>query len=1029
MRRVLALLLASGCLAGAALAQPYDSTYFTNLTWRNIGPYRGGRCLAVGGSVSRPREYYFGATGGGVWKTTDAGAHWSCVSDGFLGTASVGAVAVSQSNPDVVYIGTGERDIRGDISRGDGVYKTTDGGKTWSHIGLIDSENISRIAVDPKDPNRVYVAALGHVYGPSDERGIFSSVDGGKTWTKALFVSNTAGAIDLCMDPSDPQTLFAATWEAWRTPYHLNSGGPGSHLFKTTDGGQHWTDVSKNPGMPKGILGKIGVAVAPTDPRRVYAIVEAEDGGVFKSDDGGLTWTMVNNANDYRQRAWYFSHIYVDPKDENTVYALNVGVGKSTDGGKTFSWLGTPHSDNHDLWIATDDSKRMIESNDGGAIVSTDGGASWSSQEYPTGEFYHVTADNAFPYHLLGAQQDNSTVRIASRTEGPGIGRLDWTPTAGFESGYVTARPDDPDVVFGGNYSGFVGLRNHRTNETRDVSPWPDNPTGYAAKDIPERFQWTFPIVFSPNNPNVLYCSDQYIYKTTNYGQSWQKISPDLSRNDPKTLVSSGGPLTQDNSSVEYYGTVFTLAESPGHAQTIYAGSDDGLVHITRDGGATWTDITPTDMPHWGKVSIIEASPFSEGTAYMAVDNHENDDIAPYVYRTSDFGKTWTKIVTGVPNGAFARSVRCDPKQQGLLYLGTETGVYASFDDGTHWQQLQLNLPNTPVHDLTIHDDDLCIATHGRGFWILDNITSLRQLAAVHGSNSPYLLQPRDAYRVNWSGWNFGRDNGPMAPNPPSGVILDYYLPAATKEMKLEFLDGKGAVISTLDEKSKSISTTAGMHRVVTTLVSTPYKTFPGMVFWNTGPSEIPLPPGDYQARLTVGTTTQTRSFKLVKDPRIASTDADLQAQYYFSMQIRDRVNDADDVATVAADLLKKIDTAVTACKDDKKVTADAAALKASLTAISEGVNQDKIKAGEDALNYPIGLNNRLAALLDTVQGGEFRPTDQSRAVFTELSAQVQSAQDKLKSLEATQLVAFNALLKAKGVAEVTPSAIATTKS
>ena len=1005
------------CSLAALSAAQVDPSLFSQLKWRLVGPYRGGRCVAVAGSVARPKEFYFGATGGGLWKTTDAGEHWSCVSDGFFHTASVGAVAISASNPDIVYAGMGERDIRGDISYGDGVYKSTDGGKTWKHLGLEDTQNISKIQVDPKDPNTIYAAALGHVYGPNQARGVYKSTDGGTTWSKILFVSDKAGAVDLAMDPSDAKTLYASTWEAWRTPYTLNSGGPGSKLFKTTDGGATWTDLSGNPGMPKGVLGKICIAIAQSNPKIVYASVEAADGGLFRSDDGGATWTHTSSDHGIRQRAWYFSHIAVDPKNPDIVYDLNVGVEKSTDGGKTFRGMRVSHSDNHDLWIAPDDPKRMIESNDGGAVITLDGGQNWSSEEVPTGEFYHVTADNDFPYHLLGAQQDSSSVRIASRTEHGGISRTDWSGTAGGESGYVTAKPDDPNVVFGGNYNGEIGMMNHATGQYRDVNPWPDNPMGWAAKDLKERFQWTFPIVFSPNNPNLLYVSSQYLYRTNNGGDSWVRISPDLTRNDPSTLGSSGGPITKDNTSVEYYGTIFTVAESPGHPGVIWTGSDDGLVSVTHDGGDHWQNVTPSDAPKWSKISMVEASPHSVDTAYLAVDNHTNDDLAPYAYRTHDGGKTWTKIVDGVPNGAFVRSVREDPKRPGLLYMATETGVYVSFSDGDHWQPLRLNLPECPVHDLMVKDNDLLAATHGRAFWILDNIEPLREAGSLPAK--PYLFQPSDAYRVSWGGFRFGfgRQAGPEGQNPPSGVVIDYYLPQEAKSAKLEFLDDKGQVLMAVNTLDKD----KGAHRGAYRLTVPGYRTFEGMEFWNGGASPIPLPPGTYEALLTVDGQSQSKKFRLLRDPRNPSTDRDLQEQYNLSIRIRDRETQANNAVIVTRDLMKKIGEAETASKQDPAVVSAGDALKAKLQAVESAINQDQIKAGEDPLNYPIMLNDKLSGLLGNVQSGSFRPTKQAYEVFDELSKQLQPYLDALGKTTSDDLPKFNDLLKSKGVAPISP--------
>lgn len=1005
--RSLALTLPFLAFAASTPAQTVDPALFGGMQWRLIGPFRGGRSLAVAGSAARPKEFYFGATGGGIWKTTDGGATWDPVSDGFLGTSSVGAIAVAPSNPDVVVAGTGERDIRGDISPGDGVYKTTDGGKTWTGIGLKETQTISRIVVSPTDPNTIYVAALGHVYGDSPARGVYKTTDGGKSWRLVLPGFPKAGAVDLAMDPHDPNVLLATTWEAWRTPYYLNSGGSGSRLFRSADGGETWTDISRNPGLPKGVLGKIGVSISPVNPKRYWAIVEAEDGGIFRSDDAGATWQKTNDSRDWRQRAWYFSHIYADSKDPDTVYVLNVGAGKSTDGGKTFSGFRTPHSDNHDLWLAPEDPSRMIEANDGGANVSFDGGRTWSSQEFPTAQIYHVTTDSAFPYRILGAQQDNSTVRMASRTQGFGIGKDDWTPTAGGEAGYVAPKPNDPDVVFGGNYGGDLSMIDHRTGESRSVDPWPDNPMGHPAIDLKHRFQWTFPIVFSPNDPNVLYTGSQYVLKTTDGGQSWRRISPDLSRNDPKTLGSSGGPITKDNSSIEYYGTVFTIAESPHHSNVIWAGSDDGLIHVTRNGGQTWDDVTPRQMPKWGEVSMVEASPHDAGTAFAAIDNHRNDDLTPYAYRTADFGRTWTPIVNGLPPGAYVHVVREDPRRKGLLYAGTEAGAYVSFDDGDHWQSLALNMPLTPVHDLTWKDHDLVAATHGRSFWVLDDVSPLEQ-AAADPKPAVHFFAPRDAYRVQWGR---GRARGPVGANPPSGAILSYYLPADAKDVHFEIRSVKGDFAQNVIGSGSK-----GFHRLSAFLQTPSYRGFPGMILWGAYPSPIVAPPGEYAVTMFADGFKQTARFRWLKDPRGSAPDRDLVEQYEFLRRIAARVSDANDAVVRIRAVRSGLDAAVGATSD-----APVKSLEAGLTKVEEAIYQTKNRTGEDPLNYPIRLNNRIAALMSVVSNGDFRPTKQSYEVFDELSKELEVQLKTLDHLLGPDLAAVNADLAKRGIAPVVP--------
>ena len=1022
-------LIASSLIASSLIAssQTVDPQLYTNLKWRLVGPFRGGRSIAVAGSQVRPQEYFFGATGGGVWKTTNGGVDWSCVSDGFFKTSSVGALAIAPSNPEVVYAGMGERDLRGNISEGDGVYKSTDAGKTWRNVGLVSTRTISRIVVHPTNPEILYVAALGHVYGQSPDRGVFKSTDGGATWNKVLFESNKAGAVHLVMDPSDPETLYAATWEAFRTPYSLSSGGPGSKLWKTTNGGANWTDISRNPGLPKGLLGKMGFSVSPVNPKRVWAIIEAEDGGIFRSDDAGATWTLTNSDRNWRQRAFYYTHVVADPKDPEAVYVMNVGMGRSTDGGKTFRGMGTPHSDNHDLWIAPDDPKRMIQANDGGANVSIDGGSTWTEQDVPTSQFYHVSTDNAFPYRIYGAQQDNSAIRIASRgSSGLGIGRADWIGTAGGESGYVVADPSDPEIVYGGNYGGLLERQNHRAGTSRDLNPWPDNPIGHGAIDLVHRMQWTFPIVFSPHNSKVMYTCSQYVMRSTNEGQSWVKISPDLTRNDPTTLQPSGGPITKDNTGVEIYGTVFTLAESPIRRGVLWAGSDDGLIHVSTNGGGKWTNVTPSDMPKFGLVSIIEASPHDPATAYAAVDNHESDDYTPHLFRTTDYGKTWTKIVNGIPGDTFMRVVREDPIKKGLLFAGAENGIFVSFDSGGKWQSLQLNLPVAPIHDLTLKDNDLVVATHGRAFWVLDDISPL-QGAAWSDSSKPIFFKPRDTSKAVFAGgFGGGRGGGgrrgggaPAAPaenlgeNPPSGPVLNYWLPSEAKEVTVEVVDKAGTVLATRSDLPKA----AGLQRGTFPALRYPsYRAVPGMIFWAAGPRPIPAAPGEYTVRLKVDGQTLTQSFRLTRDPRSEATDADLFAQTEFARKISARVDDANNAVLKVRDIRAKVEKAA---QEELSIESDAKLLSAKLTAVEEAIYQTKLKSGQDPLNYPIRLNNRIAALLGTVLTGDWRPTDQSIDVFNRLSAELNVQLAALKHATEVDLKALNMKLVRAGKPEI----------
>jgi photosystem II stability/assembly factor-like uncharacterized protein len=966
-----ALLLVSGISA----AQSAD--LFKSKQWRFVGPYRGGRSLAVAGSVQRPKEYFFGATGGGIWKTTDAGENWKPVSDGFLGSSSVGALAIAPTNPDIIYAGTGERDIRGNISEGDGAYKSTDGGATWSYIGLKETQTISRIVVHPTNPDIVWIAALGHVYGKNDERGVYKTEDGGVTWKRVLFATNQSGAVDITVDVNNPKVLLATIWDAWRTPYSMNSGGPNSTIMKSQDGGETWNDIGRNEGLPKGTFGKIGVSISPVDSNRYWAHVEAIDGGIFVSDDAGTTWKKTNQDRNWRQRAWYYTHIIADPKDKEGVHVLNVGWGKSTDGGKTFTGLRPPHGDNHDLWISPDNPKRMIEANDGGACVTTDGGVTFSALDMPTAQIYHVSTDNAFPYNILGAQQDNSSIRIPSRTFGNGITKDDWTSTAGGESGYIAAKPNNPDIVFGGSYGGDLSWFNHRTKTSRSVDPWPDNPMGHGAEDLDYRFQWTYPIVFSHHNPELLYTCSQFVLTSTDMGQSWKKISPDLTRNDKSMMKSSGGPITKDNTSIEYIGTVFTLAESPKKKGVLWAGSDDGLIHISQNAGGTWNEVTPPGMPKYAKVSMIEASSFDAGTAYAAVENHLNDDQTPYAYKTTDFGKTWSAITNGLPKNAFVRVVREDQRQPGLLFAGTEIGLFVSFDGGNRWQSLQNNLPLTPIHDIAWKEDDLVLATHGRGFWVMDDLSPLQQMAGEPNVGLR-LFKPKDAIPVTY----FGGGGPRVGANPKGGLIINYYLPNEIKDLKFEVSDSKGKVLQTV-----SGQTDKGMHQTSATPRYPSFTMNPGMIFWAGGPSPIAAPPGEYKLTMNADGQKSMTSFKWLKDPRTTATDADLQEKFKFQMQIAAKI----DLAHAA---MTRIKTA----RDAQGANADPAWLKA-LTEVEEAIYQTKNKSGQDPLNYPIRLNDKLAGVFSNVSGSNYRPTKQSVEVFNMLAKQLDIQLAKLDKL------------------------------
>ncbi|MCB0585059.1 MAG: glycosyl hydrolase, partial [Phaeodactylibacter sp.] len=680
----------------------YAQRLYDAIQWRNIGPYRGGRSCAVTGVPGKPNLFYFGSTGGGVWRTKDGGQTWENISDGYFG-GSIGAIAVSEYDNNVIYAGGGEKTVRGNVSFGYGVWKSLDAGKTWEQVGLRQSRHISRIRIHPRDPNLVYAAVMGDLYQSSEERGVYRSRDGGKTWERILFANADAGAVDLILAPGNSRILFASTWRVRRTPFSLESGGEGSTLWRSTDGGDTWEDLSKKEGFPKGLKGIIGVAVSPVNSEKIWAIIEAEDGGVFRSDDGGEKWTKANSDRSLRQRAWYYSRIYADPQDEEVVYVMNVRYHKSTDGGKTFKPYVAPHGDHHDLWIAPEDNQRMIIGDDGGAQISFDGGENWSTyHNQPTAQFYRITTDNHFPYRIYSAQQDNSTIRILHRTESNIISERDWEPTAGGESAHLAVDPEDDDIVYGGSYGGFLTRLNHRTGEQQAINVWPDNPMGHGAEGMKYRFQWNFPIFFSPHHPDKLYAASNHLHVSYNGGQSWELISPDLTRNDSTRLGPSGGPITKDNTGVEYYCTIFAAMESPYEEGLLWVGSDDGLIHLSRDAGRNWENVTPSTMPEWMMINSIEPDPFTKGGAYIAGTRYKMGDYRPYLYKTKDYGKSWQLITNGIEKEHFTRVVRADPKQKGLLYAGTESGMYISFDDGASWSEFQLNLPVVPVTDLAV---------------------------------------------------------------------------------------------------------------------------------------------------------------------------------------------------------------------------------------------------------------------------------------------------------------------------------------
>jgi photosystem II stability/assembly factor-like uncharacterized protein len=997
------------------------ASFYEGLEWRNIGPLRGGRSLGCAGSPSRPNEYYFGATGGGLWKTVDGGTEWKPVTDGQLTSSSVGAVAVAASDPDIVYIGMGEVQLRGSITQGDGVYKSIDGGEKWEHMGLKETQAVARIRIHPTNAEIVYVAALGHPYGDNAERGVFKSTDGGKNWKKVLYVSDKAGAVDLIIDGNNPQVVYATTWEVQRKAWKMWGGGGDSKLWKSTDGGETWNDLTENSGMPAPPIGKIGVTVSPVDSNRIWAIVEANEGGVFRSDDAGKTWARTNDERKLRQRAFYYSRIYADPKDKETVYCLNTGFYKSTDGGKTFdTMIKVPHGDNHDLWIDPNNPERMMNSNDGGGNVSINGGKSWTEQDYVTTQLYHVMATSDVPYHVAGAQQDNSTVAVPSegwdhrQARGPNHGW--YYPVGGGESGWITQHPENKDIFYAGSQGALLTRYDRSNGQTRDIQVYPRFFSGEPASALPERWQWTFPIMFAPQDSKVMYTCSQHVWKTTDDGQSWVKISPDLTYADPSTLGKTGGVITMDMNGPEIYATVFALAPSSHDINTIWAGSDDGKIHITRDGGTNWSDITPTELPKFSRVSIIEESLHRPGTLFVAANRYQVDDRQPYVFKTHDYGKTWTKIINGIEDGHFARAVREDPIRQGLLFLGTEHGVYFSSNDGEVWQPLQLELPDTPIRDLVIKDNDVVLGTHGRGFWILDDIHPLRQYQEEMNKESAVLFQPSNAIRGI------------------SDAKIQYYLKNELDTITFEVLDVQGNLIDTFTGSkpkyeedpdrpwwkkggSSKPTTAKGLNTFTWDLRYPGATDFEGMIIWSAQPTRGPKAPlGTYKIRIKTPEYEKTNDFVIEIDPNLKGiSKTHLDEQFQLSKDIMEKTDKANRTVIEIREMKKQLAAAKEkiGSGDWKKTITP---FLTEISAIEEELYQVKNQSNQDPLNFPIKLNNRLASLRRSVETGDARPTDGAYKVFKELSKELDTYLIKLHKVIHKHQPKLNSVLQKVGL-------------
>ncbi|MEH6512062.1 WD40/YVTN/BNR-like repeat-containing protein [Maribacter arcticus] len=995
----------------------YPEELYSSLEYRSIGPYRGGRSAAVTGVPGEPNLFYFGAAGGGVWKTLDGGRTWDNISDGYFG-GSIGAVEVAKSDPNVIYVGGGEKTLRGNVSSGYGVWKTEDGGKTWATAGLEKSRHVPRLRVHPTDYNTVYAAVLGDIYKPTKDRGVYKSIDGGKNWKQVLFVNEQAGAVDLTFDPNNPRILYASTWHAQRTPYSLISGGDGSALWKSVDSGETWTEISKNEGFPKDTLGIIGVAVSPKNSERVWAIVEnKEKGGLYRSEDGGKTWSVVNEERKIRQRAWYYTRVYADTQDEDVVYVLNVNYHKSTDGGKSFNTFNAPHGDHHDLWVSPEDSQRMIIGDDGGAQISYDGGETWSTyNNQPTAQFYRVTTDNSFPYRIYVAQQDNSTLRIDHRSDENSIGNGNWEETAGGESAWIAVDPKNDDIVYGGSYDGFLTRVNHKTGTVRGINVWPDNPMGAGAESMKYRFQWNFPIMFSRHNPKKLYTFSNYVHVTENEGQSWEVLSGDLTRNDPTKLGSSGGPITQDNTSVEYYCTIFAANESPLKEGILWVGSDDGLIHVSKDSGATWDNVTPTNMPEWNMINSIEPSYFDEGTCYVAATRYKLGDFQPYLYKTTDYGKSWTKITNGIPAEHFTRVVREDPKKKGLLYAGTETGMYVSFNDGASWSPFQMNLPIVPITDLAIKDDNLIVATQGRSLWIIDDLTVLHQLDESKKNQNTILFKPRDSYRTK--GRASKKPSKTSGQNLENGVITHFLLKNYTEKdtVQLTYTSMAGDTLanynSSAKKKDKKLEVKKGGNTFVWDTRGKGAEKLEGMIFWWASFDGAKAVPGNYKVHLNVNGSTSSETFTILPDPRAESSVAEMQNQFDFITDINTTIEKAHQSIKKIRNVTEQLNAFTEQYKDDertKDLVEKAKAMKDKLGEVEKALYQTQNRSGQDPLNFPIKLTNKLGHLNSLVSIDDFPPTEQDIAVKNELTAKINKELKIFDDVISSELLEFNA--------------------
>ena len=992
----------------------YPESTYESLKYRSLGPHRGGRSAAVTGVPGNPNLFYFGATGGGVWKTEDGGQSYENISDGYFG-GSIGSVAVSKSDQNVIYVGGGEVTLRGNVSSGYGIWKSVDAGKTWNFSGLPKSRHVPRIVIDPNNHNIVYAAVLGNIYKPTSDRGVYKSKDGGKTWKKVLFSNNHSGAVELVMDPSNSRTLYAATWRVNRTPYSLNSGGEGSALWKSVDQGENWTKISINEGFAEGTLGIIGVTVSPVNTQRVWAIVEnQEKGGIYRSEDGGSTWSHINDSRALRQRAWYYSKIYADTQDEDIVYVMNVSYHKSKDGGKTFKSNNAPHGDHHDLWIAPEDNQRMIIADDGGAQISFNGGETWTTyHNQPTAQFYRVTTDNSFPFRIYVAQQDNSTLRVNYRSSGGGISEDDWEPTAGGESAHLAIDPLDNDIVYGGSYGGYLTRVNHKTNSERGINVWPDNPMGYGAEGMKYRFQWNFPIHFSKHDPKKLYTFSNHVHVSEDEGQSWEIISPDLTRNDPEKLKSSGGPITQDNTGVEYYCTIFAANESSIKEGLMWVGSDDGLIHLTKDGGNNWENVTRSNMPKWLMINSIEPSPFDPAVCYVAGTLYKTGDFKPYLYKTSDYGKTWSIITNGIKSEHFTRVLRADPEKKGILYAGTESGMYISFDDGNSWNSFQLNLPIVPITDLTIKENSLIVATQGRSIWALDDLTVLHQIDQNTVNKEINLFKPKTSYRTRGRG---GKETLTEGTNLPNGVIVHFNVKNFSPdkdELSLHFKEQDGTIIKTYksNDENDKLEIKSGGNTFVWNTLYEGAEILDSMIFWSASFSGAKAVPGKYKVVLEKNGESQEHDFEILPDPRSEVSISQMRLQFDFVNKVNATVDKAHKAIKNIRQIRKKLEEFNSNFSENESVinlVKKAKQLNSSLTEIEKALYQTKNRSRQDPLNFPIKLTNKLGHLNSLVTSNDFPPTNQDELVRKELTAEVEKHILKYQKLISQDLKYFN---------------------